>query len=79
MESNVVLTMRGITMTFPGVKALDHVDLTLRKGEIMALMGENGAGKSTLLRCMNQLEKVTKGTIEINGHTLVSMNGDTPE
>ena len=39
MESNVVLTMRGITMTFPGVKALDHVDLTLRKGEIMALMG----------------------------------------
>lgn len=45
MESNVVLTMRGITMTFPGVKALDHVDLTLRKGEIMALMGENGAGK----------------------------------
>ena len=38
MESNVVLTMRGITMTFPGVKALDHVDLTLRKGEIMALM-----------------------------------------
>lgn len=40
MEHNVVLTMRGITMTFPGVKALDNVDLTLRKGEIMALMGE---------------------------------------
>ena len=39
MEHNVVLTMRGITMTFPGVKALDNVDLTLRKGEIMALMG----------------------------------------
>ena len=34
MENNVVLTMRGITMTFPGVKALDHVDFTLRKGEI---------------------------------------------
>ena len=50
MEHNVVLTMRGITMTFPGVKALDNVDLTLRKGEIMALMGENGAGKSTLIR-----------------------------
>ena len=41
MDNNVVLTMRGITMTFPGVKALDNVDLTLRKGESMALMGEN--------------------------------------
>ena len=52
MEHNVVLTMRGITMTFPGVKALDNVDLTLRKGEIMALMGENGAGKSTMMKCL---------------------------
>ena len=52
MENNVVLTMRGITMTFPGVKALDHVDFTLRKGEIHALMGENGAGKSTLIKCL---------------------------
>ena len=56
MESNVVLTMRGITMTFPGVKALDHVDLTLRKGEIMALMGENGAGKSTLIKCIDSCQ-----------------------
>ena len=45
MENNVVLTMRDISKTFPGVKALQHVDFTLRKGEIHALMGENGAGK----------------------------------
>ena len=45
MEGNVVLTMRDISKTFPGVKALQHVDFTLRKGEIHALMGENGAGK----------------------------------
>ena len=44
MEGNVVLTMRDISKTFPGVKALQHVDFTLRKGEIHALMGENGAG-----------------------------------
>ena len=48
MENNIVLTMKDISKTFPGVKALQHVDFTLRKGEIHALMGENGAGKSIL-------------------------------
>ena len=43
MEDNIVLTARGICMTFPGVKALENVDFTLRRGEIHALMGENGA------------------------------------
>ena len=65
MESNVVLTMRGITMTFPGVKALDHVDLTLRKGEIMALMGENGAGKSTLIKCLTGINAFEAGEIHV--------------
>ena len=51
MEAGVVLKMQGICMTFPGVKALEGVDLTLKKGEIRALMGENGAGKSTLIKC----------------------------
>ena len=49
MEQNVVLEMRDISKNFTGVRALSHVDFTLRKGEIHALMGENGAGKSTLL------------------------------
>ena len=67
MENNVVLTMRGITMTFPGVKALDHVDFTLRKGEIHALMGENGAGKSTLIKCLTGVNDFEAGEIRVEG------------
>lgn len=67
MEDNAVLTMRGITMTFPGVKALDHVDLTMRKGEIMALMGENGAGKSTLIKCLTGINDFEAGEIHLDG------------
>lgn len=42
---DVILTMKGIDKSFPGVHALDHVDLEIRKGEVHALMGENGAGQ----------------------------------
>ena len=48
-EARAIVEMRGITIEFPGVKALDGVDLTLRGGEVHTLMGENGAGKSTLI------------------------------
>ena len=67
MQSDVVLTMRGITMTFPGVKALDRVDFTLRKGEIHALMGENGAGKSTLIKCLTGVYDFESGEIRVEG------------
>ena len=67
MEEQIVLTMRGITMTFPGVIALDDVDFTLRKGEIHALMGENGAGKSTLIKCLTGVNDFDKGVIRVNG------------
>ena len=67
MDNNVVLTMRGICMTFPGVKALDHVDFTLRKGEIHALMGENGAGKSTLIKCLTGINAFEAGEIRVDG------------
>lgn len=47
METTRLLDIRGMSVEFPGVKALDQVDFTLNRGEIVALLGENGAGKST--------------------------------
>jgi simple sugar transport system ATP-binding protein len=67
MNDNVVLEMKGITMTFPGVKALDNVDFKLRKGEIHALMGENGAGKSTLIKCLTGINAFEAGEIHVEG------------
>ena len=51
-DKNVLLRMEGINKSFPGVKALDNVSLTVRAGTVHALMGENGAGKSTLMKCL---------------------------
>ena len=59
--------MRGIEIQFPGVKALDKVDFTLRAGEIHALLGENGAGKSTLVKCLTGVHHMDAGTILFDG------------
>ena len=67
MDQGVVLTMRQISKTFPGVIALENVDFTLRKGEIHALMGENGAGKSTLIKVLTGVEEFETGEIMIDG------------
>ena len=67
MEDNVILTMRGIYKEFPGVKALQNVDFTLRKGEVHALMGENGAGKSTLVKVLTGVYEKDAGEIRIDG------------
>ena len=50
---DAILEMRGIGKTFPGVKALDNVNLVVRTGEIHAVVGENGAGKSTLMKVLS--------------------------
>lgn len=74
MEENVVLTMRDISKTFPGVKALQHVDFTLRKGEIHALMGENGAGKSTLIKVLTGVHEFESGEIRMSGNDSAIVN-----
>ena len=74
MEQGSVLEMRGIYKTFPGVKALQNVDFTLKKGEIHALMGENGAGKSTLIKVLTGVEEFETGQIMIDGidHAIIN-------
>ena len=67
MEQNVVLEMHDISKNFTGVRALSHVDFTLRKGEIHALMGENGAGKSTLIRHITGVLRQDAGEVFIDG------------
>ena len=62
-----LLEMRGIEIQFPGVKALDKVDFTLRAGEVHALLGENGAGKSTLIKCLTGVNKMDAGEIRLEG------------
>ncbi|GMA36771.1 hypothetical protein GCM10025876_29750 [Demequina litorisediminis] len=62
-----LVSMRGITISFPGVLALDGVDFFLRPGEVHSLMGENGAGKSTLIKALTGVYAIDAGTIEIAG------------
>lgn len=68
MQEKTVLQMKGICKYFPGVKALQNVDFTLREGEIHALMGENGAGKSTLIKVLTGVYTKNEGQIYISGN-----------
>ncbi len=67
VDNSVVVEMRNISIEFPGVKALDGVDLTLRAGEIHSLLGENGAGKSTLIKALTGVYAIDSGTINVAG------------
>jgi simple sugar transport system ATP-binding protein len=65
--NDFILTMNGISKTFPGVNALEDVDFSLKRGEIHALIGENGAGKSTLIKVLTGVEHPDAGSIELDG------------
>ncbi|HEX4201051.1 MAG TPA: ATP-binding cassette domain-containing protein, partial [Chthoniobacterales bacterium] len=70
------VAMIGIAKSFGGVAALEHVDFSVRKGEIHALLGGNGAGKSTILKMLSGVHKPDRGEIWING---VKLEEHTPE
>ena len=70
------LELKGICKSFPGVKALDNVQLSLRPGTVHALMGENGAGKSTLMKCLFGIYKMDQGEIILDGQKIEIGNPD---
>ncbi|PJM72546.1 sugar ABC transporter ATP-binding protein [Bifidobacterium primatium] len=66
-DKQPIVVMKGITIEFPGVKALDGVNLRLFPGEVHALMGENGAGKSTMIKALTGVYKIDAGSITVDG------------
>lgn len=70
------LELKGICKSFPGVKALDNVQLSLRPGTVHALMGENGAGKSTLMKCLFGIYKMDAGEVYMDGQKITINNPD---
>ncbi len=70
------LELKGICKSFPGVKALDNVDLAVRPGTVHALMGENGAGKSTLMKCLFGIYKMDAGEVYLEGEKITVNNPD---
>ena len=70
------LEMRGVSKSFPGVKALDNIHLNVRPGSVHALMGENGAGKSTLMKCLFGIYTMDTGEVYVDGEKMNILNPD---
>lgn len=70
-KKEIMLSMTDIHKTFEdGIEVLKGIDLSVEKGEVLAIIGPSGSGKSTMLRCINRLEEITSGKIEIEGRVL---------
>ena len=74
-NSDVIISAQDITKSFGGVHALRGASITMRRGEVTALIGDNGAGKSTLVRCLSGIHTPDSGTITLNGEIV---HFDTP-
>ncbi len=76
--NEIMLSMRGIHKSFSDLSVLRGIDLSLARGEVLAIIGSSGSGKSTLLRCINKLETIDRGSITIRGEKLCwTKDGET--
>jgi ribose transport system ATP-binding protein len=73
MTTAQLLTVEGVSKSFPGVQALKDVQLNLNSGEVLALVGENGAGKSTLMKVLSGIYKRDEGIIKLNNKEIVQI------
>lgn len=73
MGEKYIVDLKGITKTFPGVRALDNVNFQLKSGEVLALLGENGAGKSTLMKILSGIYEKDAGEIRVFGEHIQQM------
>lgn len=69
-QQDIVLSIKGMSKTFGRNRVLDHINLDLRRGSIMGLMGENGAGKSTMMKCLFGTYQKDEGTITLDGREI---------
>jgi branched-chain amino acid transport system ATP-binding protein len=70
---SIALQARGVSRSFRGFRALEHVDLSVQEGEIHAILGPNGAGKTTLFNCLSGFLEPTEGTVELFGETITGL------
>jgi len=75
-EKETVLSVRDLSLSFGGVRALTDISLDIHKNEILAIIGPNGAGKTCLLNCINGFYKPQKGEIRYNGRKINGIKSD---
>ena len=75
-KGETMLEVKGVKKSFAGLEVLKGIDLTVKRGEVLAIIGPSGSGKSTLLRCLNKLETIDSGTILVEGKPLVKTGAD---
>lgn len=74
MAEDIILNLNGVTKTFGDQVILDQFHLSVKRGEVIVIVGPSGCGKSTLLRCINGLESIQAGIIELDGETITKGN-----